>query len=179
MEVRPRVASGLLLHVPSEQGHFSVFIRRGEVRPGSPGLLLRPLPVSGDADELLPLVVGDNIAFKLAATADGVCVLLQVVVLVKDGTAEFSTKVSPRQSVCDGSWHRITGERHTLILLLLLSSVVAVLLLALLLLLFSEFSSTCLCQKIFRKPDFHILILNTNDLIKASAAPPPWRRGLD
>lgn len=64
VEVRPRVASGLLLHVPSEQGHFSVFIRRGEV-----------------------------------------------VVLVKDGTAEFSTKVSPRQSVCDGSWHRITVIR--------------------------------------------------------------------
>lgn len=31
MEVRPRVASGLLLQVPSEHGHFSVFMRGGEV----------------------------------------------------------------------------------------------------------------------------------------------------
>lgn len=41
MEVRPRVASGLLLHVPSEQGHFTVFIRGGEVRLD---LTLRPAP---------------------------------------------------------------------------------------------------------------------------------------
>lgn len=43
------------------------------------------------------------------------CVCFQVVVLVKDGAAEFSTQVSPRQSVCDGNWHRINGEHHTFI----------------------------------------------------------------
>lgn len=33
MEVRPRVASGVLLHVPSEEGYFTIYIHRGEVRP--------------------------------------------------------------------------------------------------------------------------------------------------
>lgn len=42
VEVRPRVASGLLLHVPSEHGHFSVFLRGGEV---SPALFARRLAV--------------------------------------------------------------------------------------------------------------------------------------
>lgn len=37
-------------------------------------------------------------------------VCFQVVVLVNDGTREFFTKVSPRQGLCDGKWHRITGE---------------------------------------------------------------------
>lgn len=38
-----------------------------------------------------------------------VCVF-QVVVLVNDGSHEFLTKVSPKQGLCAGNWHRITGE---------------------------------------------------------------------
>ncbi|XP_039981143.1 laminin subunit alpha-4 [Xiphias gladius] len=61
MEVRPRVASGVLLHVPTAEGFFTMYTHEGAV-----------------------------------------------VVLVNDGTREFFTKVSPRQGLCDGKWHRIT-----------------------------------------------------------------------
>uniref|UniRef100_A0A8C4EP50 Laminin, alpha 4 n=1 Tax=Dicentrarchus labrax TaxID=13489 RepID=A0A8C4EP50_DICLA len=64
MEVRPRVASGVLLHVRSAQGYFTMYIHRGEA-----------------------------------------------VVLVNDGSREFSTKVSPKQGLCAGNWHRITVIR--------------------------------------------------------------------
>ncbi|KAM4713583.1 laminin subunit alpha-4 [Anableps anableps] len=64
MEVRPRVASAVLLHVRATRGYFILYIHQGTV-----------------------------------------------VVLVNDGTHEFSTKVSPRQGVCDGAWHRITVIR--------------------------------------------------------------------
>ncbi|CAN9507589.1 unnamed protein product [Ophioblennius macclurei] len=64
MEVRPRVAVGLLLHVRPTEGFFSMYIHHGTV-----------------------------------------------VVLVNDGTHEFFTQVSPRQGVCDGTWHRITVIR--------------------------------------------------------------------
>uniref|UniRef100_A0A3Q3B6Z3 Laminin subunit alpha 4 n=1 Tax=Kryptolebias marmoratus TaxID=37003 RepID=A0A3Q3B6Z3_KRYMA len=64
MEVRPRVASGVLLHVRSAEGYFIIYIHQGVV-----------------------------------------------VVLVNDGKHEFFTEVSPRQGVCDGSWHRITVIR--------------------------------------------------------------------
>ncbi|XP_061563469.1 laminin subunit alpha-4-like [Cololabis saira] len=65
MEVRPRVASGVLLHVHASEGYFTLYIHQGAV-----------------------------------------------VVLVNDGTHEFSTKVSPKQGVCDGTWHRITVIRE-------------------------------------------------------------------
>lgn len=64
MEVRPRVASGVLLHVHAAEDYFTVYIHQGAV-----------------------------------------------VVLVNDGTHEFFTKVSPRQGVCSGTWHRITVIR--------------------------------------------------------------------
>uniref|UniRef100_A0A3Q2PAI5 Laminin subunit alpha 4 n=1 Tax=Fundulus heteroclitus TaxID=8078 RepID=A0A3Q2PAI5_FUNHE len=64
MEVRPRVASAVLLHVRAAKGYFVMYIHQGAV-----------------------------------------------VVLVNDGRYEFSTKVSPRQGVCDGTWHRITVIR--------------------------------------------------------------------
>lgn len=64
MEVRPRVASGVLLHVHSADDYFTVYIHQGAV-----------------------------------------------VVLVNDGTREFFTKVSPKQGVCSGSWHKITVIR--------------------------------------------------------------------
>ncbi|XP_068198931.1 laminin subunit alpha-4 isoform X2 [Antennarius striatus] len=64
MEVRPRVASGVLLHVRAAEGFFTVFIQQEEV-----------------------------------------------VVLVNDGANEFFTKVSPRQGLCAGNWHRITVIR--------------------------------------------------------------------
>ncbi|KAM6915336.1 laminin subunit alpha-4 [Xenentodon cancila] len=64
MEVRPRVASGVLLHVHASEGYFTLYIHQGAV-----------------------------------------------VVLVNDGTHEFFTKVSPKQGVCDGTWHRITVIR--------------------------------------------------------------------
>uniref|UniRef100_A0A7N8XNF4 Laminin, alpha 4 n=1 Tax=Mastacembelus armatus TaxID=205130 RepID=A0A7N8XNF4_9TELE len=65
MEVRPRVASGLLLHVHTAEGYFTIYIHQGAV-----------------------------------------------VVTVNTGTNEFSTKVSPRQSLCAGKWHRITVTRN-------------------------------------------------------------------
>nr|XP_046229380.1 laminin subunit alpha-4 [Scatophagus argus] len=64
VEVRPRVASGVLLHVRTAEGYFTMYIHQGDV-----------------------------------------------VVLVNDGSHEFFTKVSPRQGVCAGSWHRITVIR--------------------------------------------------------------------
>ncbi|KAM9840767.1 laminin subunit alpha-4 [Aulostomus maculatus] len=64
LEVRPRVSSGLLLHVLIAEGHFTIHIHRGAV-----------------------------------------------VVVLNDGTQEFVTKVSPRQGLCDGSWHTITVIR--------------------------------------------------------------------
>ncbi|KAJ8356009.1 hypothetical protein SKAU_G00188030 [Synaphobranchus kaupii] len=67
LEVRPRVASGVLLHVyTAEEEYLSMFIHQGEV-----------------------------------------------VVLVNNGIREFSTRVSPRQGICDGSWHRITVIRDS------------------------------------------------------------------
>lgn len=41
-------------------------------------------------------------------------VSVQVVVLVNDGVREFFTKVSPRQGLCAGNWHRITGENPSI-----------------------------------------------------------------
>uniref|UniRef100_A0A3B5LBN3 Laminin, alpha 4 n=1 Tax=Xiphophorus couchianus TaxID=32473 RepID=A0A3B5LBN3_9TELE len=64
MEVRPRVASAVLLHVRTAGGYFIMYIHQGAV-----------------------------------------------VVVVHDGKHKFSTKVSPRHGVCDGSWHRITVIR--------------------------------------------------------------------
>ncbi|KAF7645862.1 hypothetical protein LDENG_00196930 [Lucifuga dentata] len=63
MEVRPRVASGVLLHVHTAESYLTVFIHQGAV-----------------------------------------------VVLVNDGEHEFFIKVSPRQGLCAGNWHRVTGE---------------------------------------------------------------------
>ncbi|NP_001034154.1 laminin subunit alpha-4 precursor [Danio rerio] len=65
MEVRPRVASGVLLHVFMEQKEYlTVYIYQS-----------------------------------------------QVVVVVNNGIAEFSTHVSPTQEICDGNWHKITVIR--------------------------------------------------------------------
>ncbi|XP_023286258.1 laminin subunit alpha-4 [Seriola lalandi dorsalis] len=64
MEVRPRVASGVLLHMHAAEGFFTMYTHQGAV-----------------------------------------------VVLVNDGTHEFFTKVSPRQGLCAGNWHRITVIR--------------------------------------------------------------------
>lgn len=64
MEVRPRVASGVLMHVRSAQGFITMYTHQGAV-----------------------------------------------VVLVSDGIHEFFTKVSPRQGLCAGNWHRITVIR--------------------------------------------------------------------
>ncbi|XP_061099693.1 laminin subunit alpha-4 [Conger conger] len=67
LEVRPRVVSGVLLHVyTAEREYVSMYIHQGEV-----------------------------------------------VVLVNNGVREFSTRVSPRQGICDGSWHRITVIRDS------------------------------------------------------------------
>ena len=38
--------------------------------------------------------------------------LLQVIVKVNNGIRDFSTSVTPKQSLCDGRWHRITGEEN-------------------------------------------------------------------
>ncbi|CAK6968191.1 laminin subunit alpha-4 [Scomber scombrus] len=64
MEVRPRVASGVLLHVRSAEGYFTMYIHQGAV-----------------------------------------------VAVASDGTHEFSTKVSQKQGLCDGNWHKITVIR--------------------------------------------------------------------
>ncbi|KAM7367556.1 hypothetical protein PAMP_013845 [Pampus punctatissimus] len=64
MEVRPRVASGVLLHVRTAEDYFTMYIHQGAV-----------------------------------------------VVVVNDGTHEFFTKVSPKQGLCAGHWHRITVIR--------------------------------------------------------------------
>uniref|UniRef100_A0A8C3AD10 Laminin, alpha 4 n=1 Tax=Cyclopterus lumpus TaxID=8103 RepID=A0A8C3AD10_CYCLU len=64
MEVRPRVASGVLLNVRTAEGYFTMYIHQGAV-----------------------------------------------VVVVNDGSREFFTKVSPRQGLCAGNWHRITVIR--------------------------------------------------------------------
>ncbi|KAJ1155102.1 hypothetical protein NDU88_007838 [Pleurodeles waltl] len=37
----------------------------------------------------------------------------KVIVVVYDGTREFATNVTPRQSLCDGRWHRITVIRNS------------------------------------------------------------------
>lgn len=65
MEVRPRVASGVLMHVSTAEGFFTVYIHQREV-----------------------------------------------VAVVNDGLHEFYTKVSPKQGLCDGTWHRITVIRN-------------------------------------------------------------------
>ncbi|XP_034999448.2 laminin subunit alpha-4 [Hippoglossus stenolepis] len=64
MEVRPRVASGVLMHLFTDDGFITMYTHQGAVE-----------------------------------------------VLVNDGTHEFSTKVSPRQGLCAGNWHRITVIR--------------------------------------------------------------------
>ncbi|XP_076129263.1 laminin subunit alpha-4 [Alosa pseudoharengus] len=65
VEVRPRVATGVLLHAyTTEKEYLSVYIHNN-----------------------------------------------QVVVLVNNGIREFSTVVTPRLGICDGSWHRITVIR--------------------------------------------------------------------
>ncbi|XP_047430027.1 laminin subunit alpha-4 [Mugil cephalus] len=64
VEIRPRVASGVLLHARTEEDYFTMYIHQGAV-----------------------------------------------VVVVNDGTHEFFTKVSPKQGVCSGTWHRITVIR--------------------------------------------------------------------
>ncbi|XP_034555452.1 laminin subunit alpha-4 isoform X2 [Notolabrus celidotus] len=65
MEVRPRVASGVLMQVHTAEGFFIVYIHQREV-----------------------------------------------VAAIKDGSHEFHTKVSPKQGLCDGNWHRITVIRN-------------------------------------------------------------------
>lgn len=97
MEVRPRVASGVLLHVPLEEGYFTIYIRRGEVRALAGNLIISPTGAS-PKDVCLQGVA-----------------CFQVVVLVNDGDREFFTKVSPRQGLCAGNWHRITGEHQSFI----------------------------------------------------------------
>ncbi|KAM6954642.1 laminin subunit alpha-4 [Aplochiton taeniatus] len=65
VEVRPRVPSGVLLHVfTAEEEYFTVYMHQGAV-----------------------------------------------VVLVNNGVREFYTRISPKQGLCDGSWHRITVIR--------------------------------------------------------------------
>ncbi|XP_060947763.1 laminin subunit alpha-4 [Limanda limanda] len=64
MEVRPRVASGVLMHLFTADGFITMYTHQGAVE-----------------------------------------------VLVNDGTHEFSTKVSPKQGLCAGNWHRITVIR--------------------------------------------------------------------
>ncbi|KAJ8270780.1 hypothetical protein GJAV_G00119200 [Gymnothorax javanicus] len=67
LEVRPRVATGVLLHAYSAEGdNVSLVIQHGEV-----------------------------------------------VIMVNNGIREFATSVSPRQGICDGSWHRITVIRDS------------------------------------------------------------------
>uniref|UniRef100_A0A1A8V2I3 Laminin, alpha 4 n=1 Tax=Nothobranchius furzeri TaxID=105023 RepID=A0A1A8V2I3_NOTFU len=78
MEVRPRVASGVLLHVRTGKGYFVIYIHQGEV-----------------------------------------------VVLVNNGRNEFFTKVAPKQSVCDGSWHRITVIRDANVVQLNMDSAIS------------------------------------------------------
>ncbi|XP_008283859.1 laminin subunit alpha-4 [Stegastes partitus] len=75
MEVRPRVASAVLLHVRTADGYFTLYIHHGAV-----------------------------------------------VVLVNDGTNEFLTKVSPKQGICDGTWHKITVIRDGNIVQLVVDS---------------------------------------------------------
>lgn len=75
MEVRPRVASAVLLHVRTAEGYFTVYIHQGAV-----------------------------------------------VVLVNDGANEFLTKVSPKQGICDGTWHKITVIRDGNIVQLVVDS---------------------------------------------------------
>ncbi|XP_023665992.1 laminin subunit alpha-4 [Paramormyrops kingsleyae] len=67
LEVRPRVASGILLHVYTDlKDYLSMYMHQGEV-----------------------------------------------VVVLNNGVQEFSTRVSPRQGICDGRWHRITVIRES------------------------------------------------------------------
>ncbi|KAG7508232.1 laminin subunit alpha-4 [Solea senegalensis] len=65
MEVRPRVTSGVLMHVRQARGFAIMLLHEGAV-----------------------------------------------VFLVNDGTNEFFTKVTPREGVCGGNWHRISVIRH-------------------------------------------------------------------
>jgi hypothetical protein len=39
-------------------------------------------------------------------------VFFQVLVKVNNGIRDFSTSVTPKQSLCDGRWHRITGKKN-------------------------------------------------------------------
>ncbi|XP_041661405.1 laminin subunit alpha-4 [Cheilinus undulatus] len=64
MEVRPRVASGVLMHFRTAEGNATMYFHQG-----------------------------------------------QVVVIVNERSNEFSTKVTPRQGLCDGNWHKITVIR--------------------------------------------------------------------
>lgn len=96
MEVRPRVASGVLLHVHTAEGYFTVHIDQGAVSRWH---------IYVEAAKMYLL-------FKSMRTK----LCCQVVVLVNDGKHEFSTKVSPRQGLCASNWHRITGEKPTSLL---------------------------------------------------------------
>lgn len=97
MEVRPRVASGVLLHVHAAEGNFTMYIHQGEVR------VWQTHPESYTRSGQVMLLLFNKYGYFVG-------VFFQVVVLVKDGSREFFTKVSPRQGLCDGNWHRITGE---------------------------------------------------------------------
>ncbi len=101
VEVRPRVASGVLLHVRTAEGYFTVYIHQGAVS--------RWYSYPGDFTHLgqVMLIKNASSVQKYGYTF-GVC--SQVVVLVNDGSHEFFTKVSPKQGLCAGNWHRITGE---------------------------------------------------------------------
>ncbi|XP_054618199.1 laminin subunit alpha-4 isoform X2 [Dunckerocampus dactyliophorus] len=69
MEVRPRVATGVLLHVPTADDYFTMYIHQGAV-----------------------------------------------VVISSDGTRELFTRVSPKDGLCAGNWHRISVMRDSNIL---------------------------------------------------------------
>ncbi|XP_060907248.1 laminin subunit alpha-4 [Labrus mixtus] len=75
MEVRPRVASGVLLHVPTAEVNFTLYLHQGKVG-----------------------------------------------IVVKDGSDELSTNVSPKQGLCDGNWHKITVIRDANIIQLVVDS---------------------------------------------------------
>ncbi|KAK2856644.1 hypothetical protein Q5P01_005379 [Channa striata] len=64
MDVRPRVESGVLLHMRAADGYFTMYMHQGAV-----------------------------------------------LLLVNNRTHEYITKVSPKQSLCAGNWHRITVIR--------------------------------------------------------------------
>lgn len=101
MEVRPRVASGVLLHVQTAEGYFTIYIHQGEVSHRYTHPERYTLP-------------GQVMIINHASSVQKVLIqywcVFQVVVFVSDGSHEYFTKVSSRPGVCAGDWHRITGE---------------------------------------------------------------------